>query len=237
MSESRKEIFTISLKGKIEFEPEHRTRKQALQSSWKRVALVVFNGEVERYYRWFLKNRFNLELLSTVRGAHVTFINDALGKIDGDKGTLEEKEAKWNALKKKWDGKEIEVTFNLRPFYDLSSNTEKDIPVILTPEQLADGQIQKVSHTYHWWLIVDHKFRDELHAIRAEIGLPKPFFGLHMTFGVLTQNYKMDNNGKLVLDSNGKPIPIFNAQIEHAKELHKLYEKELILINQDYGKN
>jgi len=236
MSENRKEIFTITLKGKIEFEPEHRTRKQELQSSWKRVAMVVFDGEVERYYRWFYKTRFNLELLSTVRGAHVTFINDALGKIDGENGTLEEKEAKWNALKEKWNGKKIEVTFNLRPFYDLDSNWKNDIPRILTDEELAEGKIQKVSHTYHWWLIVDHKFREELHAIRAEIGLVKPFFGLHMTFGVLSQNYKMNNDGKLILDKDKNPIPIFNSQIEHAKQLHKLYEKDLILINQDYGK-
>lgn len=236
MESDRNEIFTITLKGRIEFEPENRTRKQANQASWKRVALVVFDGPTEEYYRWFFNKRFNLQLNSTVRGAHVTFINDALGKIDGDKGTLEEKLKSWNSLKKKWDGKEIEVTFNLRPFYDLDSDWRKDVPVILTEKELADGKIQKVSHTYHWWLIVDHKFRDELHAIRAEIGLSKPFFGLHMTFGVLTQNYKLSNDGKLVLDSNNSPIPIFNHQVEHAKYIHALHEKGLVEINKDYGK-
>ncbi len=237
MSENRNEIFTISLKGKIEFEPEHRTRKQSLQSSWKKVAMIVFKDDTEAYYRWFFNNRFNINLLSTVRGAHVTFISDSLGRIGNESDSLEMKEEKWNSLKKKWDGKEIEVTLNLRPFYDLNSDWEKDIPVILTEEEIADGKIQKVSHTYHWWLIGDHKFRDESHSIRAEIGLPKPFLGLHMTFGVLTQNYKFDKNNKLALDSKGQPIPIFNPDIEHAKQLHKLYEKDLILINQDYGKD
>lgn len=237
MEKSKNETFTITLKGRIEFDPDNKTRKQALQASWKKVAMVIFDGEIEEYYRHLFQKRFNLQLLSTARGAHVTFINDALGKINREKGTLEDKMEKWNFLKEKWNGKEIEITLNLRPFYDLGSDLEKDVPVLLTAEELAEGKKhQKVSHTYHWWLIVDHKFRDELQAIRAEIGLDRPFFGLHMTFGVLTQSYKLDNDGKLVLDSNEKPIPIFNLQLEHAKYLHTLHEKGFIEINKDYGK-
>lgn len=228
MEDGKKIKYTVTLKGKILFEPENKTKKHQAQSSWKKVAMVLFDSEIEEYYRWFLEKRFNLKLNSTLRGAHVTFINDALGDINKEDENLENKLESWEALKKKWDGQEIDVTFNLRPFYDLDSNWEKYIPTIEKSE--------KTSHTYHWWLIVDHKFRDELHAIRAEIGLNKPYFGLHMTFGILTQNYKLDDKGKLIFDSSEKPIPIFNFQIEHAKYIHSLQEKNFIEINKDYGK-
>lgn len=236
MEDNKSGQYTITLKGRIEFEPENKTRKHGLQSNWKKVAMVMFDSDIEEYYRWFFEKRFNIKFFSTIRGAHVTFINDALGNINNGSGTLEEKLEAWNKLKEKWNGKEIEVTFNLRPFYDLDSNWERHIPRPLTEEEKESGKSEKLSHTYHWWLIVDHKFREELHAIRAEIALEKPFFGLHMTFGILTQNYKLDDKGKLVWDSNGKPIPIFNHQLEHAKYIHTLHENGLIEINKDYGK-
>jgi hypothetical protein len=237
MSFDNKEIFTITLKGRIEFEPENKTTKHKAQASWKKVAMVIFEkSEVEDYYRWFFSKRFNIELFSTIRGAHVTFINDALGNINKGKGTLEEKLELWEALKQKWHGKEIEVTLNLRPFYDLDSNWERHVPKPLTEEEKTKGKPEKTAHTYHWWLIVDHKFRDELQSIRSEIGLDKPYFGMHMTFGILTQNYKLDNKGKLVWDSNNKPVPIFNQALEHAKYIHTLHEKGFVEINKDYGK-
>ena len=229
-------MHTISYVGKIVFEPENKTKKHHAQSPWKRVAMILFEGEIAEYYSWFMKSRFNINFDKTLRGAHVTFINDRFENINKGLGTVEEKEALWEALKQKWDGKEIEVTFNLRPFNDLGSDWEKDIPVILTEEELKEGKVQKNSHTYHWWLIVDHNFRDEIHAIREELGLSRPYFGLHMTFGILTQNYEMDKNGKLQLDAENKPIPIFNQDLEHAKYLNVLHEKNFIEMNKDYVK-
>ena len=232
----------ISYTGKILFEPENKTKKHMAQASWKKIAMILFEGDVAEYYSWFMKNRFNLELNKPLRGAHVTFINDGVNGLNNSVGTLEEKEAVWEALKTKWDGKEISVTFNLRPFNDLDIESDEDDEVeeLDADEKLkADKKLQtdlkKLSRTYHWWLIVDHKFRNELHEIRSEVGLAKPYFGLHMTFGILTQNFKLDKDGNPILDSNGKKISIFNHQLEHAKYLNVLHEKGFIEMNKDYG--
>ena len=37
----------------------------------------------------------------------------------------------------------------------------------------------------HWWFIIPHDERELLHSIRAELGLSKPFFGLHMSIGII----------------------------------------------------
>jgi len=70
----------VKIKGKIEFSPEDVTKKHKNQSSWKRVAMIRTDCELDRYYSWFIKKRFNLELNRTLRGAHVTFISDKLEK-------------------------------------------------------------------------------------------------------------------------------------------------------------
>lgn len=176
-------MYTIAYTGKILFEPPNKTKKHLAQASWKKVAMVVFEGDIAEYYAWFLKQRFNLELNKPLRGAHITFINDSIDDINNRVGTVEEKEALWEKLKNKWDGKEISVILNLRPFSDIN----------------------------HWWLIVDHKNRTELHNIRAEIGLSRPYFGLHMTIG-----YANEKN------------------IAHSEYINSLNEKGFIEINHDY---
>lgn len=175
---------TISYVGKILFEPENKTKKHLNQAAWKKVAMVMFDGDIAEYYSWFIKRRFNLELNKPLRGAHITFINDSIDDINNRMGTRDEKEALWECLKKKWDGKEVEVVLNLRPFSDIS----------------------------HWWLIVDHKHRDELHSIRSEIGLGRPYFGLHMTIG-----YANEKN------------------IHHSRYINSLNDSGLILLNKDYS--
>jgi hypothetical protein len=70
----------VKIKGKIEFSPEDVTKKHKNQSSWKRVAMIRTDCELDRYYSWFIKKRFNLELNRTLRGSHVTFISDKLDK-------------------------------------------------------------------------------------------------------------------------------------------------------------
>jgi hypothetical protein len=42
--------------------------------------MIRTNCELDRYYAWFLKKRFNLELNKNLRGTHVTFINDRMDK-------------------------------------------------------------------------------------------------------------------------------------------------------------
>ena len=178
-------MHTVSYTGKILFEPENKTKKHLAQASWKKVAMVIFEGDIAEYYSWFLERRFGIELNKPLRGAHVTFINDSMNDLNAANGSEEKSEKAWEDLKAKWDGKEIDVTLNLRPFSDDN----------------------------HWWLIVDHNHRQGLHNIRAEIGLEKPYFGLHLTMGYVNER-----------------------NLDHSKYINMLNEKGFTEINKDYGK-
>jgi len=72
-------------------------------------------------------------------------------------GTISEEDAlkSWEECKKKWNGKQIEIVLDLNPKTDDRS----------------------------WWLNIPHDERELLHEIRAEIGLGRPHFGLHMSLG------------------------------------------------------
>lgn len=146
----------LVLMGKIVFEPENKTKKHNAQASWKHIAMVLISGDVTEYYAWYIEKRFNLILNKPLRGAHISFINDSFRDMsqNGSRSLEDVKEA-WNAAKIKWDGKRIPIMLNLNPRTD----------------------------DKHWWLNVDHEYRDKLHSIRAEVGLGKPFFGLHMSIG------------------------------------------------------
>ena len=147
----------ITYRGKIHFDPADVTKKHEKQANWKRIAMILLGGDVTEYYSWFIKKRYGLELNKPMRGAHITFINDSLNDIKKGLGTDDNKlvELKWNEVKEKWDNKEIDVVLNL----DIRSNI------------------------HHWWLIVDHAYREPIHNIRKELGLGRPFFGLHMSIG------------------------------------------------------
>lgn len=90
-----------SFKAKIIFDPINKTKKHEDQSSWKNVVICITYDDIDLYYSWFLLNRFNLTLNRSIRGAHVTIINDRIpNKITYDK------------IKNLYDGKEIEFTYN-----------------------------------------------------------------------------------------------------------------------------
>lgn len=167
---------TIELTGKIIFEPEDKTKKHSAQSSWKRVAMVLFNGDICEYYGWFINRRFNLSLIKPLRNAHITFINDSMKDLSGNGAkTLEEIDAAWEATKKKWNNKKITIKLSLIPH----SNGE------------------------HWWLIIPHEDRDELQSIRAELGLGKPFFGFHMSIGHVNDKNRRHSHYVYDLLQNG----------------------------------
>lgn len=170
----------IQYSGIIEFEPENVTNKHLLQADWKKVAMVKFDGEIAEYYNWFLKKRFDLTLNKPLRGAHVTFINDNFHRDSILIGTREEKENLWESVKLKWNNKPINVIINT----DIHTNGK------------------------HWWLIVDHSYRDELHNIRDELGLGRPNFGLHLTLGHANER-----------------------NLEYSQHLYQLYLKERIELN------
>lgn len=170
---------TITLTGKINFEPEDKTNKHKAQASWKKMAMVLIDGEICEYYAWFIKKRFNLTLNKPLRGAHISFINDSVRDLtQNGKKSIEEALNDWEAVKKKWHGKRIDIVLDLDP--------------------RTDGRT--------WWLNIPHENRDGLQEIRSELGLGKPYFGMHMSVG-----YANERN------------------IEHSEYLHELLKLKFIL--------
>ncbi len=146
----------ITLSGKIIFEPEDKTRKHKNQASWKKVAMVLIDSDICEYYSWLLQRRYSIVLNKPLRGPHISFINDSMFDLT-HKGTIPEEVAiaTWERVKAKWDGKKIEVVLNLEPKTDNRT----------------------------WWFNIPNENRDELHAIRTELGIGRPHFGIHMSLG------------------------------------------------------
>jgi len=158
--------------GKIIFDPIDYTNKHKSQSSWKKIAMVVFDGDMCEYYAWFIKKRYGIVLNSPIRGPHISFINDHIKDLNGgfynpDKsGSEKERHAMWDELKRKYHNTDIAITI---------SNTIQ-----------TNGE--------HVWLRIEHEHRQNLYDIRSEIGLPLPNLGknkdgslkplgIHMTIG------------------------------------------------------
>lgn len=69
--------YIFKTNGKIVFDPPDVTKKHERQSSWKKSALVLIDDpDFCSYYSWFVRKRYNLELLRPLRGTHFTVIND-----------------------------------------------------------------------------------------------------------------------------------------------------------------
>jgi len=96
----------IKITGKIDFLPVNKTKKHQKQSSWKKTAMIKTYCDLEKYYAWFIEKRFNLKLNQTIRGTHVSFINDRFPD-----------EKLWNDYSKIFHNKEI--TF----YYDPAVHT------------------------------------------------------------------------------------------------------------------
>jgi hypothetical protein len=162
----------IEVIGRIVFEPVNVTNKHNAQSSWKRVAMIMIDGDVAEYYAWFINKRYNLILNKPLRGSHISFINDSHREL-GEFGLNQ-----WESVKEKWDGKTIKI--------------------VLSVDARTDSK--------HWWLNIPNEDRDEIHAIRAELGLGRPHWGLHMSIGHANEKF-----------------------IAHSQYIHKLLEMGLIL--------
>lgn len=161
----------LTLSGKISFYVEDKTKKHKEQSSWKKIAMVFIDGDVTDYYAWFINRRYNLVLNKPQRGAHISFINDSVKDLSlNGLRTNEEVNKIWNDTKSKWDGKIIPITINLNPRSDL----------------------------IHWWFNVPHEERTLLQSIREELGLGKPYWGVHMTIGYA--NSKNEEHSKYIVE-------------------------------------
>lgn len=147
---------TIELTGKIHFDPEDKTKKHIDQSSWKKVAMVLFSGEICEYYSWYITKRYNITLLKPLRGAHISFINDSFRDMQKSENlSMLEVSNKWDNVKTKWDGKTVNIVLDLDPRTDDRT----------------------------WWLNVPREHRGDLQGIRNELGLGVPFYGMHMSIG------------------------------------------------------
>lgn len=161
----------ITYLGNIKFEPENRTKKHNSQSSWKKIAMIHFDGEITDYYAWFIKKRYNLSLNKPIRGAHISFINDSIKDLSiNDTRTMEEIDFIWNNVKLKWDGKSIPVVLDLVPRSD----------------------------SIHWWLNAPHDENKVIIDIRKELGLGKPYYNLHMSIGYA--NSKNEEHSKYIVE-------------------------------------
>ena len=150
----------ITYNGVIEFEPIDFTKKHKNQSSWKRIAMIMFEGDICEYYSWFIEKRYGLKLNKPLRKAHLSLINDSLNDMRKGLETEDENilEEKWNQVKNKYNGQRIDVVFDLDVF----------------------------SKNVHWFLLVDNEHQNELLNIRKELGLNKPFYDFHMSIGYAT---------------------------------------------------
>jgi hypothetical protein len=95
--------MVIKMKGILDFNLEDVTKKHKSQSAWKRVAVIKTGCDLDRYYAWFLKNRFGLELNKNLRGSHVSIISDRM-----DRDIYEE-------ASRHFHGKEITFYIELEP--------------------------------------------------------------------------------------------------------------------------
>ena len=157
--------FRIHVKGVIVFDVDDLTKKHVEQGAWKRTCMVFigdtksgkynyddykFRGNECEYYSWFIKRSHGIELTKPLRNAHISFINDRMDEMTVHTKDNKDRVKLWEKVKKKWDGKEVDIVLDVRP--DTSTRT-------------------------HWWLIIPHDERGELQSIRDELGFINPKTG------------------------------------------------------------
>ena len=102
---------TITRSGILIFDPPDMSKKHIKQRVWKRVAMIVLNDDTSEFYQWLIEREFKLIqgkkcntnwLLGSLRGSHVTIINDRIDDIKI-----------WDMLREKYHNKEISFTYNV----------------------------------------------------------------------------------------------------------------------------
>ena len=81
----------------------------------------------------------------------------------------------WDGVKTKWDNKWVEVELNLMP--------------------KSDGKT--------WWFNVVEESREVLQVIRNELGLGRPYFGMHMSLGYVNERNEEQSKYILTLIKSG----------------------------------
>ena len=156
----------VELEGTIIIAPPNKTKKHESQADWKRVAMITFPGsEIAEFYSYLLYKKYNIKLNKPLRNSHITIINSNYLK----ESTLpdKDKELAWKKFEKDYNNKKIKIILDISKFY-------------------TNGN--------HYWLIIPHEHRNFIYNIRAEIGLEKPFFGLHLTLGIINEYNKVQSD-------------------------------------------
>lgn len=152
----------IHIKGKIQFNPPDSTTKHHKQASWKRMVIINIPGETHLLYNWFINRRYSFTLNPPLRGTHLSLVNDSIRDFKDP--------SIWESMKQKWDGKEIEIQYDV----DVRSNG------------------------IHWYLKVSPETEALLDSIRAELTLGKPYYSYHITIG--NCNNKNIEQSEYILD-------------------------------------
>lgn len=92
----------VEVPAKLSFDPPNLTKKHLTQSQWKIVSIALIDTDINKYYAWFIKKRFNLSLVEPLRGGHVTFISDRISELQ-----------EYNKVKNRWNGQQIDLKLNL----------------------------------------------------------------------------------------------------------------------------
>jgi hypothetical protein len=92
---------TVELTGTIVFDPVVEGQSSIIPF-W---AMVMMDGDICKYYMWWLEKRFGLKLQKPLWGPHISFIR---GEACHD----------WDKVKAKYDGQEIKFSYEL----DIKSN-------------------------------------------------------------------------------------------------------------------
>jgi hypothetical protein len=177
----------VKISGKIVFDPKDATNKHKDQAVWKKMAMVVIDGDITDYYSWFLKRRYNITLNPPLRGAHVTFISDRTHDLNEGNGSIKVKHQLWDDIKKKYNNRKIDI--------------------VLSPDMKTNGE--------HWWLMIPEEDRVELHGIRKELGLGRSHFGLHMSLGYANvKNFQQSTYiHKLIVDGFESATPLLMVKM------------------------
>ena len=95
--------MVIEAKGKLIFNPVNITKKHEKQD-WKKIVMINIDCNIDKYYAWFLKKRFDLNLLPNLRGPHITIISDIISNIE-----------LYNNAENLFNNKEISFFYELEP--------------------------------------------------------------------------------------------------------------------------
>lgn len=150
----------IKISGTIVFDPANVTNKQERQSEWKKVAMVLLEPKLNRAKGdKGLADYYAWFIKKRYNLPLHRPLRDAHVTFINDRAS--DMNGKWEDVKSKWQGKKIDIILNVDP--------------------RSDG--------LNWWINIPEEHRKELHAIRAELGLGRPHWGLHMTIGTAV-NFK-----------------------------------------------